>query len=460
MSLPKRDGVHGRYYLIHKPDTDPEVLVEADLCIQDVLSGAARENHAAYPTVVRNHNGTHFLPNQLLERHLSRLPLKEFPCEDAVSICDAMRRLVGWEEIRYELEKYIEKQVQERCFLVGEREDGFTVFPPCTVRPELRPEDVDEGLLRFACYVAVCHTVYGQSFESLTTEHILGLVFQIRPDMVKELKTNGSGKLPKNIQQRKTVHFTASANDAFATIRITARDSTEECYAEILDYLCAVLEQEEFPRSYSVECRGKEKIYLPIPGLPKKGVNQLFACAVQHPNLHPAIERYARLAMREYEWYQNLADEACAMPGSFAVFALGLEGEQWAPLVAEYLDLCDDEHSSLQEKFLHALIRKFGFKPWTLGVLVRGALSMQNLKPAKEFRSLIANAESLDALLTVKRRFSAYLLPEEDKDPKFRAIAWQSLLWAIWGPSSENGGSKAIKTVPKELKEKYQQVFA
>ena len=50
-----------------------------------------------------------------------------------------------------------------------------------------------------------------------------------------------------------------------------------------------------------------------------------------HPNLHPAIERYARLAMREFEWYQNLADEACAMPGSFAVFALGLEGEQSAP---------------------------------------------------------------------------------------------------------------------------------
>ena len=76
------------------------------------------------------------------------------------------------------------------------------------------------------------------------------------------------------------------------------------------------------------------------------------------------------------------------------------------------------------------MIRKFGFQAWTLGVLVRGALSMQWLKSAKEFRSLIANAESLDALLTVKRRFSAYLLPEEDKDPKFRAIAWQSLLWA------------------------------
>ena len=460
MSLPKRDGVHDRYYLIHKPDTSPEVLAEADLCIQDVLNGTARENHSAYPTVVRNHNGTPFLPNQLLERYLSKLPLKGFPYEGAVTFCDALRRLVGWQEIRYTLEKYIEKQVQERYFEAGEKEGDFTPYPPCTVWPELRPEDVDEGLLRFACYVAICHTVYGQSFESLTTEHILGLVSQIRPDMVKELKTNGSGKLPPNIQKRKTKHLTASANDAFATIRITARDCGEGACEEALSYLIEILEQPEFPRSYSIEFRGPEKIYLPIPGLPKKGVNQLFACAVQYPSLHPAMERYARLAMREFEWYQNLADEACAMPGTFAVFALGLEGERWAPLVTEYLDLCDDEHSSLQGKFLHALIRKFGFQPWTLGVLVRGALSMQWLEPAKEFRSLIANAESLDALLEIKRRFSAYLLPEENKDPKFRAIAWQSLLWAIWGKDSENGGSKAIKTAPKELKEKYQQVFA
>ena len=460
MSLPKRDGVQGRYYLIQKPDTNPEVLEHADQCIQDVLNGTAKENHSSYPMVVQNQSGTPFLPSQLLERYLLRLPLKGFPYKEADVFCDALRRLAGWEEIRYKLEKYIEKQVQERYFLVGEREDGFTVFPPCTVWPELRPEDVDEGLLRFACYVAVCHTVYGQSFESLTTEHILGLVFQLRPDMVKELKTAGSGKLSPDIQKRKTKHLTASSNDVFATIRITARDSTEECYAEVLDYLCAVLEQEEFPHSYSVEFRGKEKLYLPIPGLPKKGVNQLFACAVQYPKLHVGIERYARLAMREYEWYTNLPDEACAMPGTFAVFALGLEGEQWAPLVAEYLDLCDDEHSSLQEKFLHAFIRKFGFRLWTLGVLVRGALSMQWLEPAREFRSLIANAESLDALLAVKRRFPDYLLPDERKDAKFQAIAWQSLLWAIWGKDSQNSGSKVIKAAPEELREKYQKIFA
>ena len=83
MSLPKRDGVNDRYYLIHKPDTSPEVLAEADACIQDILDGTARENHAAYPTVVRNQSGTPFLPSQLLERYLFQFPLKGFPYRQA-----------------------------------------------------------------------------------------------------------------------------------------------------------------------------------------------------------------------------------------------------------------------------------------------------------------------------------------------------------------------------------------
>ena len=95
MSLPKRDGVQGRYYLIQKPDTNPEVLEHADQCIQDVLDGTAKENHSGYPVVVRNQSGTPFLPSQLLERYLSKLPLKGFPYEEAVTFCDALRRLVG-----------------------------------------------------------------------------------------------------------------------------------------------------------------------------------------------------------------------------------------------------------------------------------------------------------------------------------------------------------------------------
>ena len=437
MSLPKRDGVQGRYYLIQKPDTNPEVLEHADQCIQDVLDGTAKENHSGYPVVVRNQSGTPFLPSQLLERYLSKLPLKGFPYEEAVAFCDALRRLAGWKEIDHTLGQYIEHQVQERYFEVGEKEDYFSAYPPCTVWPELRPEDVDDGLLRFACYVAVCYTVYGASYDSLTTEHILGLVSQLRPDMVKQLKTGGSGKLPKDIQRRKTEHFTASANDAFATIRITARDSTEECYAEILDYLCAVLEQEEFPRSYSVEFRGPEKIYLPIPGLPKKGINQLFACAVQHPNLHPAMARYARLAMREFEWYQNLADEACAMPGTFAVFALGLEGPQWCSAgvvtiwisVMMSIPLCRRSSSTPFSK-------NADFTVQTLPVLVHGVQSMQGMKPAKEFRTLIANEESLNALLADQARHLEDYLPEENcQDKRSQDFLWQDAALGHLGAS-------------------------
>ena len=47
MSLPKRDGVHDRYYLIHKPDTSPEVLALADLYIQGGRNGTPRENHSS-----------------------------------------------------------------------------------------------------------------------------------------------------------------------------------------------------------------------------------------------------------------------------------------------------------------------------------------------------------------------------------------------------------------------------
>ena len=140
-----------------------------------------------------------------------------------------------------------------------------------------------------------------------------------------------------------------------------------------------------------------------------------FTCAVQYPEL----ERYARLAMQEFEWSNNLSDEQCAMPGSFAIFALGLEGPAWWPLVCDYLDLCDDEHSSLQERFLHALFKKYGFTAQSIPVILHGIQSMQELKPAKEFRNLIANEGSLDA----KAHLENYLPVEEKRDKK----AWEYL---------------------------------
>ena len=363
MSLPKRDGVHGRYYLIHKPDTDPEVLEHADQCIQDVLDGTAEENHSGYPVVVRNQNGTPFLPSQLLERYLSKLPLKGFPYGEAVVFCDALRRLAGWKEIDHTLGQYIEHQVQERYFEVGEKEDYFSAYLPCTVWPELRPEDVDEGLLRFACYVAVCYTVYGASYDSLTTEHILGLVSQLRPDMVKQLKTGGSGKLPKDIQRRKTEHFTASANDAFATIRITARG----LHRGVLWGNPGLPVRGAGAGGISPQLLGGvpwAREDLPAHSRPAQKGNQSALClrcaAPQSASGYGAIRSPA---MREFEWYQNSRRKPARCPAPSPCLPWGWRGRSGGGWCATTWDRCDDEHSSLQEKFIHAFFKKYALPP-------------------------------------------------------------------------------------------------
>lgn len=183
----------------------------ADQCIQDILDGTARESRSGYPVVVRNQSGTPFLPNQLLERYLSRLPLRGFPYEEAVTFCDA-----------------------------------------------LRPEDVDAILLRFTCHMA-----YGASYESITVEHYFGLVFQLCPVMAKELKNNGSGKLPPESSKEENKAPERLSQRRLCHHPITARDNTEGCCAEALGCLYEWPEQPAFPRNYSVEFRGPEISYLP-----------------------------------------------------------------------------------------------------------------------------------------------------------------------------------------------------
>ena len=74
------------------------------------------------------------------------------------------------------------------------------------------------------------------------------------------------------------------------------------------------------------------------------------------------------------------------------------------------------------------------------------------------FRS-IANEESLNALMEVKGNLEDYLPEENRQDKRSQDFLWQDVLWGIWGQASENGGSKVIKTAPKELRERYQEIF-
>ena len=473
MNLPKRNSVDGRCYWM-KPEVQEELQPLFDQCIQDAIDGRITRSDSLWPPVVVSSEGAPFQVWELLRAWTETQRAETMDAGKAIAFSENLRRLSRWGEIDHYLLDLLKRELQEKYFVVTGREDDHPWNREYSLKPGIRAEEVPEPLLRFACYVAVSYKIYGMSFQYLDTNYLLGLVEKIQPDMVRKLKKTGTGRLPLHLQRRKTELFTASANDAFAIIRITARDSTEECCHEVLNYLCELLSQENFPRSYAAEFKGPEQRYLPITGLPKKGIHQLCACAVQYPSLHSLLERYARLAMRQYEQYTNLGDEQCALPGSFAVFALGMLGKKWRQLIWDYLNLCDNEHSRLQEKFLREYVKQFGFTADTVPVFVRGVLSMQNMKYSRDYAAWMANEESLNALLEAKVNLSeivpsGFSSDEDDEEPiqetesspeEVLQYAWETVCYVIWGKASAKGGQKVVETVPEKLKEKYRQVFA
>lgn len=138
-------------------------------------------------------------------------------------------------------------------------------------------------------------------------------------DEVAQLKQNGTGRLPKELSSYIDSDLTAKANDVFATINIKLITETEESYRKALHFVNNLLKT-DFPKSYEIAFSSKNKELLPIKGLPKCGQNYLFAGAVKYPNLHKDILEYINLAKKEYEWYNNLEDENCAMPVDFCCF--------------------------------------------------------------------------------------------------------------------------------------------
>jgi hypothetical protein len=307
---------------------------------------------------------------------------------------------------------------------------------------------------------------YGASYEALTAKHIFGLVTALGSDLPARLKKQGSGTLPREVTEYKNAALSCQANDAFATVKITLKAEGEENYAKILDFLCRLLEA-EFPRSYALDFRSPAKNFLPIKGLPKKGVNSLFANALSYPALWPKIEKYARLAIRQYEWYTNLEDENSAMPGTFAVFALGLAEAGYTPLILHYLGNCDDEHSGIQEKFLAAYIEKFGFTPDTVRVFIWGANSLQELKPHKIFRQKADSLAALTALAEARERLADIISDDAAAAGQTPAAAlsslWSAVVYAIWGLSGREaaaGAAKLIKAASADRKPFYERIFA
>lgn len=390
-------------------------------------------------------------------------PAAPFDAESARAFAERMRLLLGWHDIDYLLHRWVDRRLRDPHFV----NKGNDWREQWVLKEGADPAVVSDGLFRFACYVAICDLKFGPSYASVSAERIFNQVTQLGSDLPARLKRDGTGELPGELAAFRGAGMSAKANDALAVIRITVQEESEAAYAQALGYLDRLLSTTDFPRSYAIEFRGPTKTYLPIKGLPKKGVHQLFACAAAYPALHPAIEAYARRAMREYEWYTNLDAEDCAMPGSFAVFALGCASAAHAPLVLDYLALADGEHQSMHGRYVEGYLDAHGFTREAIAYLLACAGNIQHLRHRKTYAERIANADSLGWLLEARRRVAgdapssiaalrANLLGERVDEAAFRAARH-----AIWGEQADKDrGGQVIRKAPEALRALYTEIFA
>ena len=309
------------YFVFDDAIRDKSLRKYFDLCVKDVQEGIARLSRtrakAGYPSwPCFRVEGKEFLVSAVLEYYLYDLHCNGFISESAEAFTEKMRAICGWQwDVDRVLRKWIERVVINPFF----RDASDSEYEhKWVLNPENPGYTLTDEQLKFACYIAVCFTKYGHSFDKSFTKEIFDLVTALGSKLPAQIKKNGSGSMPKEIAECKTKDFSCIANDAFATIKISVKNESEESYSKILDYLCDLLEF-GFSHSYAIEFKGQSKVYLPIKKLPKKGVNRLFANAILYPKLHDKIERYAKLAMNEFEWYLNLDGEYCAMPGTFAM---------------------------------------------------------------------------------------------------------------------------------------------
>lgn len=419
-----------------------------DQGIQDMIDGKCSVRGKQYNTPLSLADGTRINPMCLLEYFINKTTGEGFNYDKAVSFVEPYRKLMGWKTYTaYPLHQWYKRVILEPFFLqIGD--EWSHVYQ--------RRDDVDwqlvnqDEILRFLCYMGVCYMKYGASFDSLNANEIFGVVTQMGSDEVKRLKKYGTGELPAEWIDFKNDKISFKANDVFATFRITLKEESEELYALVFDGINRILEK-GFPGSYSIDFRSPEKNYLPIKGLPKKGINQLFANAVKYESLRPKIEKYARLAMKEDEWYTHLEGEYSAMPSTFAVLALALEDEKYFPLLMEYMRMCDEEHSAIQTKFTSVFLAKYGLTAKTLPVFLFCLLSFQDHPHDKIFKQKVCSPEGMKLLLDFRINPEKYL-------PADFSYGWRSKEEAIehfWNTLicvCLNVRGVADPRVPQELK--------
>ena len=242
----------------------------------------------------------------------------------------------------------------------------------------------------------------------------------------------GTGILPDNLIHYKDDDIECDANDVFATITIKIKQESAATYDKALDFIIALLKT-DFPRSYEIKFSSKApKQFLDIKGIAKSSTHRFFAQALQYEELHSKIAAYAEAAMREFEWYNDIEEgEKSCMPGSYAVFGLGLISEEYFPLVSKYFELLDDEHQMVHKYFVSALIDRYGVNENSLPLICQGITSAQFDMVFKNLAKEIENPEKKQLLINfLKEKEESFAADKNQGSYKYYE---EEIYYAIYG---------------------------
>ena len=136
--------------------------------------------------------------------------------------------------------------------------------------------------------------------------------------------------------------------------------------------------------------------------------HRFFANALQYPELYPALEAYARVAMQEFAWYEDVEDgEKAVLPGT-SVMGLGLVSEAYFPLLTTYFQTVDEEHQMAQLHYIDNLIERYGITEASFAVICAGILSSQSERKYKALKAFFKDKANLPLLEKELAKYEDY----------------------------------------------------
>jgi len=301
-------------------------------------------------------------------------------------------------------------------------------------RKVLQPKDIDNAKLNLFVAQALWHIKHKEySWDvKFACEDLERAAKELGSKKAAMYLKEGTGILPNDLIHYKDSDIECDANDVFAEISVKIKQESATAYDKALDFIIALLKA-DFPASYHIKFSSKApKQFLSIKGIEKSPTHRFFAQALQYEELRPKLVTYAEVAMKEFQWYNDVEEgEKSCMPGSYAVFGLGLIGEEYFPLVSQYFSLLDDEHQMVHKYFVSALIDRYGVNEKSLPLICQGITSAQFDMVFKNLEKEMEKPENKELLAKFLKEKEAFFIA--NKEPGFYKYYEEDIYYAIYG---------------------------